>query len=215
MIRSLILGFAASVAFGSAAVAQDEALPRPKLLVATGLATTETFEQTMIGDKESPVPFAVSIASSETVSARFKPEVEGALAAVEFAGPGNTFVESVVFTAATAEAEDPQDRAFALANLLVLRTFPSLIETFPDARILTFGRADVGNGLRAVQVIGTYTNGPHGPTVFRHVGMMLEGRPEVLIALINISDMRMPSRTPEHLDDTYSALALRSLRLLD
>lgn len=181
-----------------------EPLSRPNFKHALGLLESEPLVV------EGPIGFEALVPSTEDVTARIKRDVEGPLAVVEFAAPGNTFLETVVFTQATVDTGPPMSRAFGVANLLVLRTFGQLKETYPDARIIGFGSVMIGE-LDAVHAVGAYTHPQLGPTVFRHVGLLQADKRDVLLALINISAPRMPARNDAELEDTYSGWMLRNL----
>lgn len=198
------------VALTLPAISQSEApISRPSFQHAMGLLRTEPFRIDAPG-----VSFEALLPMTDEVQARINPEAEASLALVEFAGPGNTFLETVLFASAKVAAGTATERAFGLANLLVLRTFPRLKETFPDAQILGFSPLTVGD-TPAVQVVGTYTHDKLGPAVFRHVGLMPEGRDDVLLALISVSAVRMPARNAAELENTYSGWMLRQVTFDD
>lgn len=190
----------------------DDRPSRPQFLEALGLLSTEPLrvDAESLG-REVPLPFATKVPGSEQVRYRIKRDIEGALVGVDFAGAGNVFVESLVLTSATVNRDDESDRAFGMANLLVLRTFPGVVEAFPDARILGFGPVDLGNGIEAVQMVGTYTHERFGATVFRHVGLMPEGTDHVVVALANMSASRMPARNVDQLNDSFTGWLIRNI----
>lgn len=211
MTRTLRL-FIALLVLPSLAMAQDERPGRPNLLAAVGLLEQAPFsvDEKSLG-KPVSTPFSLILPSSQSVGVRTQTDVEGAILAVEFGTVAGAFVESAVFTAAQVSAGPDEQRLFAMANLLVLKSFPSLAENFPDARIAGFGPVDLGD-VPAVQLVGTYTGPNETPVVFRHVGFLPGDSDDVVVALVNIAATAMPVPNNEALDDTYTGWLLDSVR---
>jgi hypothetical protein len=145
-------------------------------------------------------------------------QTEGAgpdlLAAWDFLTEGDRLVESLIVTTGTVEPAPRETRLFTMANLLVLRSFPQIAEQFGSARLLAFGPVSREDGLDAVQMIGQFDPEPGRRIVFRHVGLMEDGREDVLIAIVNVDAGVLTVRNDAELLDTYASRALASLRLL-
>lgn len=192
--------------------AQD--LPsRPGMLAAVGLITYETVTL----EHEGYPVMEISLPSSDEVTARIQDVPEDAddvIAAFEFVTETGVMAESLVLTPARIAPADPETRRFAMANLLVLRSFPPLGRTFDDAQLLAFGPLDPPEGFLGTQMLGTFTSPDGAPIFFRHVGLMLEDTDASMVAIVNTNAGLLPVRTENDMTDTFSDLALRSLTIV-
>jgi hypothetical protein len=154
------------------------------------------------------------IPSSEQVEARRDegaPE-EDFLAAWDFVSADGLLVETLALTRATVELGDAETRRFAMANLLVLRSYAQLAARYPGARLVAFGPVEREDGLDAVHAVGNFETEGGTRLIFRHVGLMREGQEEAIVAIISINPALMPVRTDAQLFDTYAGRTLASLR---
>lgn len=220
----LALALVPGLAAAPAAAQQQEAPGRPGILAATGLLQTETLE---LPATEDAPGLALEISTSQRVEAGVITQTDdpSVIAVIQFTTGEGSVVESLVLTTASVTTGDPEDRRFALANLLVLRSYPALAQRSEGAQLIGFGPLPggapgaPGDPLApvrpdAVHSIGTFT-GPAGePLFFRHVGMVVPGRERAVIALATINTDLMPVRNEADLADTYSGRALDSLRFL-
>ena len=203
-----------ALALATPAAAQEEEGPsRPALLAAVGLLQTES----VTVEPETGPAFTLELPSSEQVRP-VRREREGVgpdvLAAWDFVTGEDRLVESLIVTTGTVEPAPRETRLFTMANLLVLRSFPQIAAQFDSARLLAFGPVARDDGLAAVQMVGQFDPEPGRRIVFRHVGLMEEGRAAVLIAIINVDAGVLNVRSDAELLDTYASRALASLRLL-
>ena len=210
----LATALAACLALAPAARAQDDdGLARPKLLAAMGLLETE---EAVVRHPVAP-DFSLEIPSSGEVRVEridVPPEQEDVVASWEFRTGGQGAVETLTLTIARIDPAEPVLRQFAMANLLVLRSYAEIARRFPGARLIAFGPVPRDDALTAVQTVGNFETEDGRNLVFRHVGLMEEGREEALVAIVNIDPERMPIRNDAELVDTYAGRALDSLRLV-
>lgn len=203
-----------ALALAAPAAAQEEDGPsRPALLAAVGLLQTET---ETVAPEDGPA-FTLDLPSSDQVSVARKETAEAGpdlLAAWDFVTEDGRLVESLVITTGSVEPAPREARLFAMANLLVLRSFPQLATQFDSARLLAFGPVAREDALEAVQMVGQFDLEPGRRIVFRHVGLMQGEREDVLIAIINVDAGVLNVRNDAELLDTYASRALASLRLL-
>lgn len=205
-----------ALALGGPAAAQmaEDVVPRPSFLQLMGLMQTAPLEVSSEAlGRPVPTPFAVTVPSAQDVVAEIQTGPSGPLATVEFRDSAGRLVESVVFTEATVEAGTPEARAFAMANLLVLRSFAQLAEQRPEAQMLAFSPVEIGD-VPAVQLVGTFLSDDGATIFFRHVGFLPEGRENVLVVLCNIAPHLISVRSPRELEDTYSGWMLKALEFL-
>ncbi len=204
----------APVALAPAARAQqDDGLARPKLLAAMGLLETE---EALVRHPVAP-DVSLDIPSSDEVRATrvdVPPEQEDVAASWEFTAEGRGVVETLTLTIARIDPAEPLLRQFAMANLLVLRSYAEIARRFPGARLIAFGPVPRDDALTAVQTVGNFEMEDGRNLVFRHVGLMEEGREQALVAIVNIDPDHLPMRNDAELVDTYAGRALDSLRLV-
>ncbi|MEM0934725.1 MAG: hypothetical protein AAF646_04595 [Pseudomonadota bacterium] len=204
------------VALPCAAWAQaDNGPSRPSFLQAMGLLDVQNVDIARDG-----APFAsLSLPQGEGVRAVARDLGDAAgevIAAWDFVTEDGRFIESITLTTAMLERGEPETRRFALANMLVLRSFPQLLNQFPEARLLAFGPMPNVNELDMVQMIGTFeTPEDRRAIVFRHIGVLRSDSDEVLIAIVNVDTTRLPIRATEDLNDTFAGVALNTLKLAD
>ena len=211
-MRAAVLCAALAFALASAGHAQDDALSRPGFLEAMGLL--ETREET-IRHPEAP-DFSISLPESEDVEVRraeAPPDAPDFVAAWEFLGDEGP-VETLTLTLARVDTAEPEARRFAMANLLVLRSYPEIARRVPNARLTGFGPLARDDDLTAVQAFGAFETEGGRSLIFRHVGLMEEGRRETLVAIVNTDAARLPVRTEQDLYDTYAGHAIASIRLV-
>lgn len=208
------LALAVGVALAPAAQAQQDAsVARPNLLAAMGLLESE---EATVRHARAP-DFAISVPSSDEVTAErldVPQNEEDVIAAWEFRTGEGAVVETLTLTVARIDLAEPVVRQFAMANLLVLRSYAEIARQFPGARLIAFGPVAREDGLSAVQTVGNFETGEGRALVFRHVGLMADGREQALVAIVNIDPERMPVRSDAELIDTFAGRALGSLRLV-
>ncbi|MEE4118802.1 MAG: hypothetical protein V2I65_07290 [Paracoccaceae bacterium] len=213
-MRALTLAFAAAVALAPVVQAQqDDGIARPNLLAAMGLLDSE---EAIVRHPQAP-DFAISVHSSDEVTAErldVPQTEEDVIASWEFRTGEGAVVETLTLTVARIDLAEPILRQFAMANLLVLRSYAEIARRFPGARLIAFGPVAREDGLSAVQTVGNFETGEGRALVFRHVGLMAEGREQALVAIVNIDPERMPVRSDAELVDTFAGRALDSLRLV-
>ena len=200
------------------AVAQEgERLSLPGFLAAMGLLETEEVRLPLGGDAGDLV---FDLPSSDQVRARRNNEAPGenVVAVYEFRGEDGRLVESLVLTRAEVDRGPREDRRFAMANLLVLRSFGALMEQQPGARLLGFAPVPEDGGapdaLDAVQAVGTRPGEDDAQgIVVRHVGLMSEDSDVVVVALVGIDTSRLPVRSNAELGQTYSGRVIASMRM--
>ncbi len=210
LIRLLLV----ALLLATPALAQEEDAPsRPIFLQAMGLLQAQTVEinrddalfaslTLYQGGGIRPVPRDISNLGGDVV------------AAWDFVNEDGRFVESLTLTTATVDLAEAETRRFALANLLVLRSFPQLANQFPEARLLAFGPASSENDLDIIQMVGSFTTPEDSRSiVFRHIGAMHPDRAEIVIAIINIDADVLPVRSDEDLIDTFAGQSFRTIAL--
>ncbi len=209
------LALAVAVALAPVAQAQqDDGVARPNLLAAMGLLDSE---EATVRHPQYP-DFAISVPSSDEVTAErldVPQNEEDVIASWEFRTGEGAVVETLTLTVARIDLAEPVLRQFAMANLLVLRSYAEIARRFPGARLIAFGPVEREDGLSAVQTVGNFETGDGRALVFRHVGLMAEGREQALVAIVNIDPERMPVRSDDDLVDTFAGRALESLRLVE
>lgn len=202
--------FAAGLA--ATAAAQESDVARPGFLAAMGLLDRETVTI------EHPIApdFTIDLPRAEGMDVTRMDAPSGArdfIAAWEFVQDG--LVETLTLTAAEIEPAPKETRQFAMANLLVLRSYGELAKSVEDSQLLTFGPVQREDDLTAVQAVGAFATEGGRRIVFRHIGLMAEGRPEAIVAILNIDPTRLTVRSETQLHDTYGGLAVASIRLTD
>lgn len=210
-----LAALALSLAAGGAAAQQEtDSVSRPTFLAAMGLLDSErvTVDEALVG-KPVEAAFSVSLPTSQQIDVVAKTDMPGALFGVDFGTKAGIFAESIAFTPARIDFGPPEQRAFAMANLLVLRAFASLKDSWPDAQMLGFAPIEIG-GMPAVHLYGTFTGPSETQLVFRHVGFLPEDREETIVALATISPAIIPVTNNASLDDTFSGWTLDSLAFL-
>jgi hypothetical protein len=211
-MRALALAVGVALAPGAQAQ-QDSSVARPNLLAAMGLLQSEA---ATVRHARAP-DFAISVPSSDEVTAErldVPQNEDDVIAAWEFRTGEGAVVETLTLTVARIDLAEPVVRQFAMANLLVLRSYAEIARQFPGARLIAFGPVAREDGLSAVQTVGNFETGEGRALVFRHVGLMAEGREQALVAIVNIDPERMPVRSDAELVDTFAGRALGSLRLV-
>jgi hypothetical protein len=211
MIARLALIAVLALAPPAPAQQSGEGPSRPAFLAAMGLLQTR--EETVRHPRAPDIVLALP--SSDQVQVRRGTPPEGAedvVATWEFVGDGGV-LETLTLTLATVEPAPPEARRFAMANLLVLRSYAELSRRVPSARLIGFGPVGREGALDAVQAVGAFETEAGRNLVFRHVGLMAEGREEALVAIVTIDASRMPVRTDGELRDTYAGHAVASIRL--
>ncbi|MDT0681430.1 hypothetical protein RM543_01940 [Roseicyclus sp. F158] len=212
-LRQFLAALAVAATALPAVAQQTERPPRPEFLSAMGLLETDRTEiRDAVSDLDVDQPFALEVPRAEGVVVQDDPG-PARLFAVNFLTEDGVFIESLSITGAEIEAEDEDGRQFALANLLVLRSFPALRDVFPDAEILAFGPAEF-EGFDAVQMVGRFTEPQAGEILFRHVGLMKPDGTDALVAISNIRPAMMPVANDEQFADTYSGWTLGTLEFL-
>ncbi|MEO1680804.1 MAG: hypothetical protein AAFU80_21875 [Pseudomonadota bacterium] len=214
-----VVALVLSLGLSQPASAQDslEPLSRPNLMTAMGLVEIESVEvSTDAGG--APLPFTLSLdlptADGLRIVPQDVPEDEGTvLAGFDFVTEDGVLAETLLLTRAQVEIADPEARKFAMANLLVLRAFPALRESYPDARMIGFGPIERDDDLVAVQMVGSFTTGESAQIVFRQIGLMDDGSEDVIIAIIYVNTALLPVRNPADIANTYGGVATDSLRL--
>ena len=203
-----------ALAAAAAAPAQTADTPnRPSLLQGAGLLEFQQLDISREG-----APFA-SLALPQGGGVRAVPRDmsgagEGVIAGWDFVTEGGTFVESLTLTTARIDLADTETRRFALANLLVLRSFPQVVAQFPTARLLGFGPLVHEGGLDAVQMVGSFELPEEERGIlFRHVGLMQPGSTEIVVAIVNVDTGIFPVRGQSDVVDTFAGAALRTLKL--
>jgi hypothetical protein len=205
--------------------AQEAPLGRPGLLAATGLLQTERLD---LPARNGLPALSVDVPVSSQVTPQVVTETDdpSVRAVIQFrTEPEGRVIESLVLTEARIEAGPVETRRFALANLLVLRTFPAIAQRSDDARLIAFGPVDrerAGDvGARtdldppdAVESIGTISGDTGETLLVRHVGLLFPDREEAVIALVTIDTTRLPIRGNADIHDSYSGRTLDSLRFL-
>ena len=217
---------AAGLAIGAAsAQTEEEERPgRPGILAATGLLQTETLELPETGEAPG-LTMEIPTSPQVQASATRDNDDPSFIAAIQFRTETGRIVESIVLTHAALTTGDAEERRFALANILVLRSFPALARQSEDAQLLLFGPVPGFSAIApedpqaparpdAVQSLGTFTGAGGEALFFRHVGMVVPGREKAVIALITSDTCLMPVGGLADLADSYSGRTLDSLRFL-
>ena len=216
-LRRGALALGLVLAAGQAVAQEGDGLSLPGFLAAMGLLETEEVRLPLGGNAGHLV---FDLPSSEQVRARRNEEAPGenVVAVYEFLDEDGRLVESLVLTRAEVDRGPREDRRFAMANLLVLRSFGALIEQQPGARLLGFGPVSADGGapdaLDAVQAVGTRPgdDDPQG-IIVRHVGLMADDSDVALVALVGIDSSRLPVRSDADLGQTYTGQAISSMRM--
>lgn len=217
IVPALALALAAA---GAAAPAQEaERLSLPGFLAAMGLLETEEMRLPVEGTDRVLV---FDLPASEDVRP-VRSEVEtddNVIGVFEFRSAEGRLVETMVLTPATIAQGPAEARRFAMANLLVLRSFEPILAQTPEARMLGFGPVPPDAGapelLDAVQVVGTRPSEPGAANqaiVMRHVGLMAEDSDVAVVALVGIDSQSLPVQNDAQLGQTYTGRAIASMRL--
>jgi hypothetical protein len=208
--RALVAGLMIAAAPLSA---QEEGPSRPGFLAAMGLLETR---EVRIEEGAFP-PFAIELPISKQVAvqrAELPPDAEDVLATWDFVTPEGRVVESLSITVARVDPAPPQARRFAMANLLVLRSFGELAARHPKARLAGFGPVDHDGGLDAVHAVGTFGGESGRRFFFRHVGLLTDETDAALVVICTLRPDLMPVRSQAQMRDTYTGRAIDSIRVL-
>ncbi|KAE9632438.1 hypothetical protein [Parasedimentitalea maritima] len=108
------------------------------------------------------------------------------------------------------DSNDPMPiRLRTAAKALTQSAFPSAVREFTDAKIIST-REIMVNGLRAAEVLGTYTDPANGPMVLQLVAVPHPNRAESYFIVHNISRTMVPMSGPEQLPETLGGRVLDS-----
>lgn len=198
---------------GAFGVSAQEAEPpsRPLFLQAMGLLEAQAIDinrdgtpfvslTLFQGDGVRPVARDTSAAGGDIV------------ASWDFVTEDGRFVESLTLTTASVDIAPSETRRFALANMLVLRSFPQIARQFSEARLLAFGPMENDNGLDVVQMVGSFSPSDSDRDIlFRHVGTMHPERAEIVVAIINVDTDVLPVRSDTDVVDTFAGQSFRTL----
>ncbi|WIY27112.1 hypothetical protein [Parasedimentitalea psychrophila] len=163
------------------------------------------------------VPFALQIPIRNDVELIADGRPSGGIVKFTFATKdpsGRRFIEN--FHVVDASFPIPQDsddpmpiRLRSAAKALTQSAYPSAIQGFTDAKIISTREISV-NGMRAVQLLATYTDPSNGPMVLQLVAIPHPARAESYFILHNISRNLVPINGPEQLPDTLGGRILAS-----
>jgi hypothetical protein len=191
---------------------------RPLFAAATGLLETQhmTVDAGLAArtKKSVPSPFTIDLPESESIALRISEDTPGALSQVDFFTSQGQFVESLRFTNARVAVMEEERRVMAMANLLVLHTFPALQKRYADAQVHGFGNTTLGEN-DAVQIYGSFTNVTGERFFFRHVGFMRPESDNVVVGISTVRQKLMPVTSRDQFRNTYGGYALESFRFAE
>jgi hypothetical protein len=163
------------------------------------------------------VPFALQIPIRKDVELIADGRPSGGIVKFTFATKdpsGRKFIEN--FHVVDASFPIPQDssdpmpvRLRTAAKALTQSAYPSAVQGFADAKIISTLEIAV-NGMRAVELLGTYTDPSNGPMVLQLVAIPHPDRAESYFILHNISRTLVPMSGPEQLPETLGGRVLDS-----
>ncbi len=163
------------------------------------------------------VPFALQIPVRNDVELIADGRPSGGIVKFTFATKdpsGRKFIENFhVVDASFPIPEDGNDpmpiRLRTAAKALTQSAFPSAVQGFTDAKIISTREITV-NGMRAAEVLGTYTDPASGPMVLQLVAIPHPERAESYFILHNINRTLVPMSGPEQLPETLGGRVLDS-----
>jgi len=163
------------------------------------------------------VPFALQIPVRNDVELIADGRPSGGIVKFTFATKapsGRKFIENFHVVDASFPIpqgnDDPMPiRLRTAAKALTESAFPSAIQGFTDAKIISTREIAV-NGMRAAEVLGTYTDPANGPMVLQLVAIPHPARAESYFILHNISRTLVPMSGPEQLPETLGGRVLDS-----
>ena len=163
------------------------------------------------------VPFALQIPIRKDVELIADGRPSGGIVKFTFATKdpsGRQFIEN--FHVVDASFPIPQDssdpmpvRLRTAAKALTQSAYPSAVQGFTDAKIISTREIAV-NGMRAAELLGTYTDPSNGPMVLQLVAIPHPDRAESYFILHNISRTLVPMSGPEQLPETLGGRVLDS-----
>ena len=163
------------------------------------------------------VPFALQIPIRDDVELIADGRPSGGIVKFTFATKdpsGRKFIEN--FHVIDASFPIPQDsddpmpiRLQSAAKALTQSAYPAAVQGFTDAKIISTLEIAV-NGMRAVELLGTYTDPSNGPMVLQLVAIPHPARAESYFVLHNINRTLVPVNGPEQLPETLGGRVLDS-----
>lgn len=163
------------------------------------------------------VPFALQIPIRDDVELIADGRPSGGIVKFTFATKdpsGRKFIENFHVVGASfpipQDSDDPMPiRLRTAAKALTQSAYPSAIQGFTDAKIISTQEIAV-NGMRAVELLGTYTDPSNGPMVLQLVAIPHPARAESYFILHNINRTLVPVSGPEQLPGTLGGRVLDS-----
>lgn len=163
------------------------------------------------------VPFALQIPVRNDVELIADGRPSGGIVKFTFAtkdASGRRFIEN--FHVVDARFPIPQGstapmsaRLRTAAQALTQTAFPAAVHGFAEAKII--GTREIAvNGLRAAEVLATYSDPANGAMVLQLVAIPHPSRAESYFIVHNISRTLVPMRGPEQLPDTLGGRVLSS-----
>jgi len=163
------------------------------------------------------VPFALQIPVRSDVEVIADGRPSGGIVKFTFATKdpsGRKFIENFHVIDASFPiplgSSDPMPiRLQSAAKALTQSAYPSAVQGFTDAKIISTLEIAV-NGMRAVELLGTYTDPSNGPMVLQLVAIPHPDRAESYFILHNINRTLVPMSGPEQLPETLGGRVLDS-----
>lgn len=163
------------------------------------------------------VPFAVQIPVRPDIELIADGKPSGGIVKFTFAAKspkGRKFVENVHIVDASFPmpqgGDDPMlTRLKSAANALTKSAFPAATRGFTEIKMI--GTREIAiNGMRAVEVLGRYTDPDNGPMVLQLVAIPHPDRAESYFIIHNINQSLVPLKGAEQLPETLGGRVLSS-----
>ncbi|PCJ08491.1 MAG: hypothetical protein COB16_07365 [Rhodobacteraceae bacterium] len=163
------------------------------------------------------VPFALQVPMRKDIELIADGRPDGGIVKFTFATKaslGRQFVENFHVIGARFPIPQGSDNPMSIrlrtaAKALTQSAFPAAVQGFSDAKIIATQEIEV-NGLRAVEVLSTYTDPANGSMVLQLVAIPHPDRPESYFIVHNISRTLVPMSGPEQLPETLGGRILDS-----
>lgn len=165
------------------------------------------------------VPFAVEIPVRDDIELIADGKPSGGIVKFTFAAKspqGRKFIENIHIVDASFPipqgSDDPMlARLKSAAKALNQSAFPAATRGFTEIKMIGTREISV-NGLRAVEVLGRYSDPHNGPMVLQLVAIPHPDRAESHFVTHNISQTLVPLSGPEQLPETLGGRVLSSFR---
>lgn len=136
------------------------------------------------------------------------PQTDGGLQIkVSFATPDYKLIENLHFVTLTVPMGTPEERAKALADLMVNHAYPQSVSKFEKPEMMGWRDTTI-NSYPAVEVVGRYVDPEWGDMFVRVVGIIPEDAAEGVVAISNLVFARTPITDLQDLSRTRAGVAL-------